>query len=139
MNDLMQNVYERITVSTGSRSVVYRHMNPNYIIYGIYKERHWVNDRFRMAFTRFRVSIHNLCIETGRWNKRESATKRGASLCVYSYVERFRQSEWHGENCPVTNGIRQNVGLTRVVELFTEKYTYDVVCEIMHDVLKSYQ
>ena len=68
-----------------------------------------------------------------------SATRSGASLCVYSYVERFRESEWQVETGPATSGIRQNVGLTRVVVLFTDKYTYDVVCKIVHDVLKSYQ
>ena len=84
MNDLMQNVYERITESTGARSVGYHHMNPKYTLHCIYKERHIVNDRFRMAFIRFRVSSHNLSIETGKveqaWSG--SATKRGASVCM---------------------------------------------------------
>ena len=36
----------------------------------------------------------------------------------------------------VVLGLRQSVGLTRVEELFTDKYTYDVACKIVQDVLK---
>ena len=93
-------------------------------------------------------------IETGRWNRRgrgQLPREERLSVCVCVCVcvcvwrerESFRQSEWHVvvvvENCPVTSGIRQSVGLTRVEKLFTDKYTYDVVCKIVHDVLKSYQ
>ena len=99
MNHLKQNVYDRITASTCSRSKVYRHINPNYTLHGIDKERHTVNDRFRMAFTRFRVSSHSLCIATGRWNRRGwGQLSREERLCVYEV-----QTEWHvAEICPVT-------------------------------------
>ena len=91
-----------------------------------------VYNRFRMAFTRFRVSSHSLCIETGRWNRRgRGRLPREERLCVCGEV----QTEWHVvENCPVTRDIRQRVGLNRVQELFSGKYTYDVACKIVHDV-----
>ncbi|XP_045119413.1 uncharacterized protein LOC123509278 [Portunus trituberculatus] len=42
MNDLMQIVYERlrITASASSRSEVYCHLDPDYTLHGIYKERY---------------------------------------------------------------------------------------------------
>ena len=78
-----------------------------------------------------------MCIETGRWNRRgRGRLPREKRLCVCGEV----QTEWHVvEYCPVTRGIRQSVGLTRVEELFSGKYTYDVCCKIVHDILKSYQ
>ena len=50
------------------------------------------------------------------------------------------QTEWLViENCLVTSDISQSVGLTKVEELFSDEYTLDVVCKIVHDILKSYQ
>ena len=75
-----------------------------------------------------------------------SYQERSVCVCVCVCGERFRQSEWNVvvvvvvvENCLVTSGIRQSVGITRVEELFTDKYTYDVACKIVQDVLKSFQ
>ena len=76
MRDLIQNVHTRITASTGSRCITYRSINPDFALHTVYRERHVVDDRFRMSFTRFRVSGHNLAIETGRWNRRG----RGANI-----------------------------------------------------------
>lgn len=88
MKNLMQNVYERITASTGSRSEVYRNLNPNYTPHGMYKERHAVNNRYRMAFTLFRVSNHSLCIETERWNRRGwGRLPKEERLCVCGEVQ----------------------------------------------------
>ena len=104
MNDLMQNVYSVITASTGSRYVVYRSvMNPRFEIHSLYKERHTINDRFRISFTRFRVSGHSLCVETGRWNRRgRGRLPLEERLCACGETERHVV-----EVCPVSSDIRQ--------------------------------
>ena len=63
---LISNVQETVRNSEGSRYVVYREINPEIEVHQIYKCKHSINDRFRISFTRLRLSGHNLAIETGR-------------------------------------------------------------------------
>ena len=136
MPALMENVFARITASSGSRCAVYRSLNPSLTLHRIYRDRHTVNDRFRIAFTRFRVSSHSLCIETGRWNRRgRGRLPPEERLCSCGEI----QTERHVvESCPATSDIRRNAGLTCVRELFNGKYAHDVACKIVYDILKVY-
>ena len=137
LQDLMVTVHERISVSSGSRCAVYRSINPGFAVHGLYKDRHTVNDRYRMAFTRLRVSGHNLCIETGRWNRRgRGRLLQEERLCVCGNV----QTEKHVvEDCPVSNDIRDSVGLTNMDDLFNEKYSHKESCMIIHNILHLYE
>ena len=65
MHDLLLNVHERITASSGSRCAVYC----SFTVHSVYKDTHKVNDRYRISFTHFQVLCHSLCVETGRWNR----------------------------------------------------------------------
>ena len=133
---LMEKVHSRIMASDGSKSVVYRTLNPTLALHSVYKDRHVVNDRFRMAFTRLRVSAHSLCVETGRWNRRgRGRLPLEERLCSCGEI----QTETHVvELCPVTSNIRQNTGLSHIDELFNGKYTNEVSCKIAYDILKMY-
>ena len=42
-------------------------MNPDLVVHPIYSSSDIVEDDFRIAFTRLRLSSHRLRIETGRW------------------------------------------------------------------------
>ena len=136
MRTLINNVHARIRASSGSRCIVYCSLNPDFAVHSIYKERHTVNDRHRIAFTQFRVSGHSLCIESGRWNRRgRGRLPVEERLCVCGEV----QTERHVvEVCPVTADIRQRTGLAEIEELFNGKFSNDIACKIVFDILKLY-
>ena len=106
-------------------------------MHAVYKDRHTVNDRYRMAFTRLRVSGHSLCIETGRWNRRgRGRLPREERLCVCGII----QTESHVvEDCPVSNDIRVSTGLTNMTDLFDGKFSHNDSCKIIYDVLRLYE
>ena len=58
---------ERIQSSQRTRATTYCQMNPELAVHPIYSSNDAVDDDFRTAFTRFRLSSHRLKIETGRW------------------------------------------------------------------------
>ena len=92
--------------------------------------------RFRVSFTRFRVSGHSLAIETGRWNRRgRGRLPVEERLCVCGQV----QTEKHVvETCPVSRGVRQLYGLFRIEDLFNHTYNDEKTCKIIYDILKLY-
>ena len=65
-NDFRQRK-ERLLSSQRTRAVTYRQMNPDLVVHPIYSSSDIVEDDFRIAFTRLRLSSHRLRIETGRW------------------------------------------------------------------------
>ena len=134
---LMQSVYERIAASDGSRYVTYRTINPSFSLHSVYTERHSINDRWRMAFTRFRVSSHNLAIETGRWNRRgRGRLPVEERLCTCGAI----QSERHViEECPLSSSIRQVHNIGNINELFNGKYDNDTSCKIITKFLDLYK
>ena len=136
MQHLLQNVYNRISASMGSRCVVYRSINPTYEVHSLYRDRHTVNDRLRISFTRFRVSGHNLAIESGRWNRRgRGRLPVEERLCTCGAV----QTERHVvEECFITQDVRQIYGLGVFEELFNGKYNNEDSCKITHRILNLY-
>ena len=65
-NDFRQ-LKERLLSSQRTRAVTYCQMNPDLVVHPIYSSSDIVEDDFRIAFTRLRLSSHRLRIETGRW------------------------------------------------------------------------
>lgn len=137
MSDVMAMVHERISLSNGSRCIVYRSINPEFKVHGVYKDRHTVNDRHWMAFTRLRVSGHSLSIETGRWNRRgRGRLPREERLCVCGNI----QTEKHVvEDCPVSIHIRNSVRLSNMDDLFNGKYSHAESCLVVYDILQLYE
>ena len=58
---------EKILASQRTKAVTYREMNPELVVHSIYSSKDIVDDDFRIAFSRLRLSSHRLRIETGRW------------------------------------------------------------------------
>lgn len=136
MQDLMRRVHERIAASTGSRCVVYRSINPTLATHSVYRDRHTVDDRCRISFTRLRVSGHNLAIESGRWNRRgRGRLPIEQRLCVCGAV----QTERHVvEVCPLSHHIRLRYNIQNLEDLFNGKFDTARSCEICHSVLNLY-
>ncbi len=56
----MDSVTSSIANSDSSKRVIYRDINPNFVVHNIYKVKHTINENRRLSFTRFRVSGHSL-------------------------------------------------------------------------------
>ena len=60
-----------IRQSESSRRKVYCDIiNSDLSTHSIYIDKHNIYEPYRIALTRFRISSHNLAVETGRWNRR---------------------------------------------------------------------
>ena len=67
---LLTTPHNKITTRNSSRYLTYKDINPLFSVHSVYTQRHTVKEHYRRAFTRFRVSGHNLSIEIGRWKRR---------------------------------------------------------------------
>ncbi len=73
-----QRLKESVRREQGSKTCTYRAHNPNVEVNGVYRYTVCVVTEYqRMVYTRFRLSAHNLRIETGRWSR----VPRGARVC----------------------------------------------------------
>ncbi|MPC51898.1 hypothetical protein E2C01_045755 [Portunus trituberculatus] len=135
MQDFMHRVHGRITAPTRMRCIVYRTINPTFAIHGVYRDTS-VNDRFRMSFTRFRLSAHNLAIESGRWNRRgRGRLPLEERMCVCGAI----QTELHVvEVCPILDNVRRTYNLQSLEDLFNGKYNIDQSCIMCHKILNLY-
>ena len=131
---LVENVHEAINNSDTSRCRVYREINPAYEVHSVYNARRAVNDLHRISFSRFRLSAHNLAIETGRWNRRgRGRLPIEERRCECGLI----QTEKHViEHCAKTQHLREFYGIRSLDELFS--LNIDLVCKIVYDVLRVY-
>ena len=70
LNPLQQQdlpLCEKFRQLSTSKAVVYRKMNPDLSVHKAYLTNEYIDERERLAFTRFRLCSHRLKIETGRW------------------------------------------------------------------------
>ena len=135
MTSLIGNVHEVVRTSSGSRCGVYREINPEIEVHRIYKEKHSINDLYRMSFTRFRLSGHNLAIETGRWNRRgRGRLPIEERLCECGEVQTEKPVV---EYCPKAQQLRNKYGVTTLHGLFSNCGN-DTQCKFIHDILKLY-
>ena len=123
--DMVNSVHVAIGNSDASRCIIYKEMNPDFLVHEVYYKKHAINDLQRISFTRFRVSGHSLAIETGRWNRRgRGRLPVEERLCDCGLV----QTERHVvEECPRTQLLRSSFGLTSLDTLFSD-CNNDVAC-----------
>ena len=124
-----EDVRNSIRNSTSTKRKTYINMNPNLISPKIYTNGN-VPEYQRIEFSRFRLSSHNLRIETGRWSR--IARENRFCSCEMNAV----QTEDHvALECPLTADLRRayNISFTCLVELFenctsqTIAYIYKVL------------
>ena len=132
----MGDVNNQILLSNSSRCEVYKYMNPSLSVHPVYRVRHNINEFHRLSFTRSRVSGHNLGIETGRWNRRgRGRIPVEERLCECGSV----QTEQHViQDCPKSLQIRDTYHFDCMEDLFSSTYSDEIVCKIIHDILKLY-
>ena len=106
-------------------------------MHNVYKTKQVVGELQRISFTRFRVSGHNLAVETGRWNRRgRGRLPLEERLCVCGLVQTERQVL---EICPRTHDIRQRYNINGLEELFSGDISYSRACAMVHKILETFQ
>ena len=106
---------EGIMSSEQTKTVTYRQINPTLSVHPMYSSEEVLEDDFRTAFTRLRLSSHRLRIETGRWTR----TPREERLCQCGEAI---QTEQHVIcDCTLVAHIREsyNCNITNFVEFMT--------------------
>ena len=136
MEDNRQELVASIVNSDSSKRKTYTELNPSFDIHFVYKNKHSINEIHRIAFTRFRVSGHNLACETGRWNRRgRGRLPMQERVCPCGQV----QTEIHVvQHCPNTHHIRQMYGFSTIKDIFSEQFGPEIVCKIIYEILEIY-
>ena len=119
-----------ITKEEGTKAMTYKEINPDLTLHNIYSTNEYVAEWKRINFTRFRLSSHNLKIETGRWSR----MKREDRLCECGEI----QDEMHViRYCPRSTRIREkfNVQDNSLNELMKNPF----IVEIINEVTKMYE
>jgi hypothetical protein len=62
----LNNLKDKILTATTTKRETYVALNPNLQLQPIYNDK-CIPEQIRIAYTRMRLSSHNLKIETGRW------------------------------------------------------------------------
>ena len=132
----LQNVISEISGSGSSRRKTYKEINPSFSVHSIYNTKHTIDENHRMSFTKLRVSGHCLACETGRWNRRgRGRLPLEERLCVCAEV----QTERHVvQDCPLTQHLRDKYNFTTLEQLFSNNFSADVVCKIVHEILSTF-
>ena len=132
----LQNVISDISGSGSSRRKTYKEINPSFSVHSIYNTKHTIDENHRMSFTKLRVSGHCLACETGRWNRRgRGRLPLEERLCVCAEV----QTERHVvQDCPLTQHLRDKYNFTTLEQLFSNNFSADVVCKIVHEILSTF-
>ena len=127
LNKLKENFTSN---QSGSKALAYKDLNPNLTLHRIYYEKDYIDEFKRVNFTRFRLSSHNLKIETGRWSR----IRREDRLCECGEI----QDELHVTlHCPKTNAIREKFELENIHSL-NVLMEHPLIVEIIHEVLNVF-
>ena len=127
LNKLKENF---ISNQSGYKALAYKDLNPYLTLHRIYNEKEYIDEFKRVNFTRFRLSSHNLKIETGRWSR----IRREDRLCECGEI----QDELHVTlHCPKTNAIREKFELENIHSL-NVLMEHPLIVEIIHEVLNVF-
>ena len=140
LNDYLQDnesLKTSIRQSDSSRRRVYcNSINGDLSTHTIYSTKHNIYEPYRIAFTRFRTSSHNLAVETGRWNRRgRGKLPMEERLCSCGLI----QTEEHViSSCPLSQSLRDSYNFSNINDLFTGHFPTETVCKIIFEVLDLY-
>ena len=117
----------RVTTSEGTKSKIYKTINPELITHPVYHSRQLTPEAYRISFTRLRLTSHNLRSETGRWS-RLPVDRR---LCPCGGI----QDEEHIiTSCPKTQALRTALSNSPVFPDFLSNND-DVSFKYIHEAL----
>ena len=124
----------RVLRTGRTKFVTYREINPLLISHDVYSKQHndsFIDEMYRVSFTRLRLSSHNLRVETGRWSRQP----RERRLCQCGQV----QDEKHViEQCPLTERFRFfHPTVVKFPDILVNAKSQRAF-KLIHDVLNAY-
>ena len=130
-----RSVCERVMESDRSKCQTYRQLNCELSTHPVYAQKHVIAERYRVAFSRIRLSSHYLKIETGRWARIErqnrvcpcdhaSIQTEEHALCFCALTENLRHQfpQLHYHNVNVLLSDHQNELYEFVFKVLTTLY-----------------
>ena len=132
ITDQARKMYDKISSSTQTKLVLYNTLNPFALVHPVYTcKSDFVPEFQRIAFTRMRLSSHNLKIETGRWSR----LLREQRLCKCGLV----QDERHVlTECDLTKTIRDDLGCPIIFPDCLQGNTDKKIFKYIHDITKYF-
>ena len=124
---------ESIRASGSTKRATFLKLNPSLQQHKVYKNNN-IEEYKRIEFTRYRVSSHNLMVETGRWSRTEREDR--VCTCAAGGV----QDEDHVLFvCELTKNIREkyNIQGDSLPEVFNEKDDEEL-CDIFYELSKIF-
>ena len=124
---------ESIRASGSTKRATFLKLNPSLQQHKVYKNNN-IEEYKRIEFTRYRVSSHNLMVETGRWSRTEREDR--VCNCAAGGV----QDEDHVLFvCELTKNIREkyNIQGDSLPEVFNEKDDEEL-CDIFYELSKIF-
>ena len=121
MQEYLHEAKQKFESETGTKALKYKEINPGLHVHKVYSSDKYIDERKRIVFAKFRVSLHSLKTETGRWARILSENR----LCE---CDRGVQDESHVVfDCEKTEEIRTKYGINRGV--------YSMISDLMeqHD------
>ena len=131
----LETVKQKILTSTTTRRSTYAALNRDLSPAEVYYSKSPAEDRYRLAFTRLRLSSHRLRVETGRW------TRTAVELRVCECDNESVQNEEHVLlHCPMSQAIRDTSNVHDVDNLWElfRNIDSDIVCRLIYHVLKLF-
>ena len=126
---------QKFTLDNRTKAETYRQINPLLNVHQVYKTDNYIDEKKRIVFTQFRLSSHNLRIETGRWARIERENR----LCTCGVI----QDEFHVLfDCTKTADIRVKYNVNKelyhsIGDLMNTLDPKDLV-DFVYDCLQQY-
>ena len=132
ITDQARKMYDKISSSTQTKLVLYNTLKPFALVHPVYTcKSDFVPEFQRIAFTRMRLSSHNLKIETGRWSR----LLREQRLCKCGLV----QDERHVlTECDLTKTIRDDLGCPIIFPDCLQGNTDKKIFKYIYDITKYF-
>ena len=132
----MEKIKCDLAHTTSSRRIIYKVLNIDLFVHRMYIARENIVERYRIAFTRLRLSGHSLAVETGRGNRRgRGRLPLEERLCPCGDV----QTELHAfESCPMTQQLRQSYNIVSLAQFLNGPNDYHITCEAVYKILSIF-
>lgn len=125
---------QRIQTSTSTKRVTYSAMNPSFEQHKIYRSES-LKEYKRIEFTRFRLSSHNLKVETGRWGKVKPENR--TCRCEAGGVQDENHVIFH---CDLTECLRRKYEVrSRTLENIYKEHDDETLCNLFYDISKTFE